>query len=318
MSLAFITLDVFTTTKFHGNPLALVLVPPDLSATLTQAQKQLIAREFNLSETVFLHEPPDNQTPPPDDVRVDIFTSFTEIPFAGHPTIGTANHILRHLHQDPRYSGIRALQIKAGRTPIQLSSDSSGGAQLKVAHDVHVHDSPFRETQFAQYPVVSIVKGMTFILARCDGLEELAKPTENLVGTAKTLRSNEALDEGWRTGLVLSYFFVDLGVEDGVQRLRTRMFGSREDPATGSAASALCAYLTLTSAGDSAAATPATGVEKGEVRKKYHITQGVEMGRRSDIFVEVALQEGGREVKEVVLSGTAVKVMEGRVDIPAA
>ena len=77
MSLRFATLDVFTDTRFKGNPLALVHVPS--GSTITQAQKQAIAFEFNLSETVFLHE----DTESPDGRRLDIFIPTAEIPFAG-------------------------------------------------------------------------------------------------------------------------------------------------------------------------------------------------------------------------------------------
>ena len=76
MSFKFVTLDVFTENRFEGNPLALVHVPAD--SPITQEQKQAIAREFNLSETVFLHA--DDGSP---ERRLDIFVPSTEIPFAG-------------------------------------------------------------------------------------------------------------------------------------------------------------------------------------------------------------------------------------------
>ena len=84
--------------------------------------------------------------------------------------------------------------------------------------------------------------------------------------------------------------------------LRTRQHGSREDPATGSAASALSSYLALT--------------EPGARQRVFLLTQGVEMGRRSEIGVHITLNEAGDQVEEVVLSGTAVKVMEGTLEVP--
>jgi PhzF family phenazine biosynthesis protein len=85
----FTTLDVFTSVPYYGNPLAIVHVPVNI--TLTSAQKQLIAREFNFSETVFLHEPlNENETV----VTIDIFATTAELPFAGHPTVGTGWYLL--------------------------------------------------------------------------------------------------------------------------------------------------------------------------------------------------------------------------------
>src|ERR1700753_3386043 len=134
--LSFLTLDVFTTTRYTGNPLAIIKVPQ--STTLSQSQKQRIAREFNLSETVFLHE----QTQKDKDdqsVRIDIFTSHAEIPFAGHPTVGTANYLLRLLDNEA-LNNVKALQTKAGRIGISLNpSVAGGGVQISVAHNVHIH-----------------------------------------------------------------------------------------------------------------------------------------------------------------------------------
>lgn len=84
MSLSFNTLDVFTNARYSGNPLAIVHVPAGLD--LSQTRKQAIAREFNLSETVFLHPAVPGS---PNVFPVDIFTADEELPFAGHPTVGS-------------------------------------------------------------------------------------------------------------------------------------------------------------------------------------------------------------------------------------
>lgn len=299
MSLSFVTLDVFTSTPYAGNPVGIIHVPA--SQSLSQEQKQHIAREFNLSEVVFLHEQTTSEQES-GDVRIDIFTPIAEVPFAGHPTVGTSNYLLRYLKGHGSFQNSKALLAKAGRIPIELSEDGSG-IQLRVAHNVRIHDCPFPNTSFSHHPVVSIVKGMTFILAKQPNLEELAKPTANLLGTENTYKSKHALDDGWREGIVVSYFFADLGKDEaGVKQLRTRSLGSREDPATGSAASALSSYLTLT--------------EPGDRVRKYQITQGVEMGRKSVINVQVTLNAAGDGIEEVLLSGTAVQVTEGKITVP--
>ncbi|KAK5220259.1 hypothetical protein LTR47_011314 [Exophiala xenobiotica] len=243
-TLSFVTLDVFTTTRHTGNPLAIVNVPASLN-TLSQSEKQRTAHEFNLSETVFLHEQTDSDTVS-SSVRIDIFTAYAEVFFAGHPTVGTANYLLRIL---------------------DLQNDSNG-TRIAVAHDVHIHaDHPFADQPFFdryQYPVVSIVKGMTFILAQLPDLDALARQTKNLLGPENTYTSQDALDQGWRTGIMATY----------TRELRARVFGSREDPATGSAASALAVCLALQ--------TGRAG------RYRYRLTQGVEMGQNSQIAVEVS------------------------------
>ncbi|KAF4122678.1 LOW QUALITY PROTEIN: putative epimerase YddE/YHI9, PhzF superfamily [Geosmithia morbida] len=84
LELPFITLDVFKTQRYAGNPLAVVTIPSDLSLQPTQDQKQLIARKFNLSETVFVHDATGSDTR-----NIDTFLADAEAPLAGYPTIGT-------------------------------------------------------------------------------------------------------------------------------------------------------------------------------------------------------------------------------------
>lgn len=86
MSLNFVTIDVFTDKPYEGNPLAVVRIPHGV--TISQENKQRIAREFNLSETTVLHE--NSSDSDKDQWVVDIFMTSRELPFAGHPTVGTA------------------------------------------------------------------------------------------------------------------------------------------------------------------------------------------------------------------------------------
>lgn len=148
------------------------------------------------------------------------------------------------------------------------------------------------------YPIVSIVKGMTFVLVELESEEALG-----LVSLAGRSLVVDGLDEGWDKTFAGTYFFVRTGKSaEGATRLRTRMIeGPLEDPATGSAASDLAAYLSITE-----------GAPNKTLR--YEMTQGVEMGRRSDIFVEVELK-GDQSVSKLYLEGGAVEVMEGRLTI---
>jgi predicted PhzF superfamily epimerase YddE/YHI9 len=145
---------------------------------------------------------------------------------------------------------------------------------------------------------------MTFLLVRLESLDMLG--AVQLGG--EDVSFHGVLDEGWQMGFVAKYYFVVLGeggwTNGGVTRVRSRMLEvAMEDPATGSAASALSCYLAM------------TGEESG--RRRFEVTQGVEMGRKSVIGVEVLVGEGeeARKVEGVKISGNAVVVMEGNLRV---
>ncbi|KAF4339386.1 phenazine biosynthesis phzC [Fusarium beomiforme] len=311
MELPFVTLDVFTKTRYRGNPLAVVTIPADRTIPKpTQEQKQAIAREFNLSETVFIHEPRPDTDVDSDVTRrvIDIFTFDTEIPFAGHPTIGAAVTLIPQ--------GIKTVVTKAGL--IALTQTRPGYIQAAIPHNVRRHrktladlsapvaaqisqDPVIRESEL-QAPLFSIVNGMTFALIKLPDLEHLA----NVQTSGVNLSPDELLDDGWKNGLLLKYYYVINGQreEDGttVYSIRSRMMeASIEDPATGSAASALSSYLSLQHS------------SRGDHSCRYEIDQGVEMGRESNIVVDVDVKES--KIATVKLSGTATPVLRGHVSV---
>ncbi|KAF5338814.1 hypothetical protein D9758_012069 [Tetrapyrgos nigripes] len=300
--LPFVHIDVFTNTPYLGNPLAIVSVPSSLS--LSQEQKQAIAREFNLLETVFSHEPiqPSDSDNSPI-FPIDIFSTTDELPFAGHPTIGTGWYLL---HEHPDRQSI-TLRTKAGDVPVVRDSN---GVKLQVPIDFKVHapyTHPFAKSFSAQpdltaadyvngvdgpEAVASIVKGMTFMLLQLTSEDALArvKPYAQPVTIP-----NAHLGE-WK-GFSSLYQFVVM--EDGVTVRTRRLEGAIEDPACGSGACALCGYLAK---------------KKGPGEWKYRVVQGVEMGRRSEIGVYVFVGDDG-EVKKVELAGSAIAVMNGLLKI---
>jgi len=299
--LRFVHIDVFNNTRFLGNPLAIVHLP--LTVQLSQSQKQLIAREFNLSETIILHEP-SSTSPESEPIVIDIFTTDAEIPFAGHPTIGTGWYLLsQETYKD---KSALTLRTKAGDIPVVRTGT---GVSLQVPVDFKIHppftdprakglqskakDGDFVGGAATPPPVASIVRGMSFVLVEIvseDALARLHPYTSAFEGTKEHLGKWE--------GLLAVYAFFDK--EDGV--VRTRLFhGTLEDPATGSAASTLAGYL---------------AEKKGEGRWKFEIVQGVEMGRRSKIEVEVEVGKSG-SVEKVLLGGEAVAVMEGWISVDA-
>ncbi|KAL4861453.1 FAD dependent oxidoreductase-domain-containing protein [Aspergillus spectabilis] len=296
-SLPFKTLDVFTSTPFSGNPLAVVTLPP--GTTLTQAQKLTIAREFNLSETTFVHEIEEDDCTPSDDlISLPAQRSFR---FAGHPTIGTAATLYSR--------GVRRLRAKAGVIQIEaVVGGEEGGIRAEIPFDVRLHEKrlPRIRMQFQKYgspllealvdaehgaALFSIVNGMTFALIELPSVEVLGAVT---TGGAPELPV-ELLDEGWRAGWVTwRYYFVRLGIEvvDGrtVYKLRSRLMRREmEDAGTGSAACALASYLSLHVLG-----------EEGKIR--FEMTQGVEMARENRILVDVEVAngvEGRRKLEKV-------------------
>ncbi|ENH67412.1 hypothetical protein FOC1_g10010683 [Fusarium oxysporum f. sp. cubense race 1] len=293
MSLQFTTLDVFTTSAFEGNPLAVVTIPPpSQQAPLTQSQKQRIAREFNLSETVFVHDVENRAET--DERKIDIFTPQFELPFAGHPTIGTAVFL--------QPQDVKKMIAKAGRIDLEFEN---GSPRALIPHDVKLHkervpkheveagwDGKLAEVAAADEgaPLFSIVNGMTFALVNLPSLELLGAAKVGAMGYI----DGDLQDDGWKHDFdSRRYYYTLLDGEtssDGkhVQNLRTRLVKrTMEDPATGSAA--------------------------------FNITQGVEMGRESLIVVDVEVKTDGageRKVKTVHLSGKAVEVMKGTVRVP--
>lgn len=351
IKLSFVTLDVFTSQRYLGNPLAVVFLPASLESAITQETKQRIAREFNLSETVFLHTQDDSRestgekreravtVPKPRQIKIDIFTPNEELPFAGHPTIGSAYLVLQHLG----WRHVESLLTRAGAIPIHIDNTTGaarGGGNIcaRIPHAVHIHQktlgdilangdltpeaaesinaalSSNPETRAAELaaPLVSIVKGMTFALVRLPSLAHLAE-----VSTSKILDFGLArglLDQGeWGESFVSRYYYVvqDHKQNYGEYKIRSRMVEvPSEDPATGSAACTLASYLSI---------QEGLGRKKSEEWEEmdfwFKITQGVEMGRKSDIFVGATVEKDGGEgevkVKDMELGGTAVVVMEG-------
>jgi PhzF family phenazine biosynthesis protein len=291
--LYFMVVDVFTTTPSLGNRLAIVHVP--FSDPLSPDQKLSIAKEFNFSETVFVHH---DRGLKEDELRISIYTITGELPFAGHPTVGTGCHVLRLQADDVGNKDVPVhvtLITPAVRVPVTYSPQT-GLTTVQVPHSITIHDvtlpiehiasllgivtadiSPNSTIEGGGVAVASIVEGMTFALVRVTSVEALARTTN----TGKVLPKSDLGIRDSGNLMVYVYYVTDELVEgqgrEGkrakINRLRSRMFfeGDREDPATGSAASTLAGFLSLTSY---------AGLNE-ELR--YEIAQGVEMGKPSEI-----------------------------------
>ncbi|KFY78341.1 hypothetical protein V499_02484 [Pseudogymnoascus sp. VKM F-103] len=315
--LHYVTLDVFTTNRFTGNPLGVVRLPSGQS--LTQVQKQEIAREFNYSETIFIHETEDTAA----EHRIDIFMTDTELPFAGHPTIGAAWFLAtsQQSNNDSRING--TIITKAGPIPYEFDTELEV-ASIDVPHDIHVHKHQVSREEAAEAgipasvaqrilgpsSVVSIVKGVTFVMVELPSNDILSTVTGSII--PNKLRGG--LDHPWFNGNLLgTWYFVNNGRrEDGTVQISSRMImhdGALEDPATGSAASAFSVYWAKRVWADREDDASDSFVTL------FDIEQGADMGRPSKIQTKIVLDPKTADVRRVVLGGSAVQIMEGHLVI---
>lgn len=300
----FVTLDVFTGARFAGNPLAVVLDAEGLEV----AAMQSIAREFNLSETVFVF-PPEHQA---HRARLRIFTPATELPFAGHPTVGTA--VLLAALDAPGSAGSNA----AGRTFVL--EETIGLVQCRVASvgqeaaraEFDLPRLPRKEPWLGDWPGLAPALGLTQADHEADGW-----PVERWsAGNPFTFVPVRGLDAMRRCRIDRSVFDTAFGGDghaaafvfcretiDAASHFHARMFapsmGVLEDPATGSAAAAFAGYL-----------ADHAGCQDGAHR--FRIEQGIEMGRPS--VMELTMTVRGGELTGAAIGGQAVVVSQGTIE----
>lgn len=278
----FVVYDVFTNTAFGGNQLAVI---PDASS-IPENDLQKIAREFNFSETTFVY--PTND--PANTARVRIFTPTMEVPFAGHPTIGTAIALRAEGH-----TGDMVLELGIGPVPCTCNDD---GAAFTVT-------APLELLAMPDPALVAATLGLS-----ADAIETtIHAPVQASLGlpfVVTALKSHTDLEDcmpsiaDFRRGAALYPAGLDFAqfvyVRDGHQ-IAARMFAPLdnipEDPATGSAAATLAALLTEELSGP----------------QNLTITQGVAMGRPSII---TATTQATSPVA-VTISGQAVRTMQGEL-----
>ncbi|MEZ2220293.1 PhzF family phenazine biosynthesis protein [Rhizobium sp. RCC_161_2] len=301
-TVAYVTTDVFTSERFAGNPLAVVSDARGLS----DKAMQKIATEFNYSETTFVL-PPEN---PDNTARVRIFTPTAEIPFAGHPNVGTAFVLGQQAKIFGKIPGDGLIfEEKAGLVNVQLlrTGNDVTGAKIRAPGNLQIGDSiagdliarciqlePASIRHSTHAPTFASV-GLPFAFAELDSLETLGKARPN----AAIFAEAAALHKEDKTGFSL---FVYTRSADNPWHIRARMFAPLdnviEDPATGSASAALGAYLTSL-------------LPEPDVENQITIEQGVEMGRRSLIGLDI--RKSGGIVTDTFLSGQCVSVMRGEV-----
>lgn len=296
MQRRYVTVDVFTDRAFGGNPLAVVLDAGGLSA----AQMQAIATEFNYSETTFVLPPRDAAN----NAQVRIFTVNREIPFAGHPNVGTAFVLATRATKPP----VRLLfEEEAGLVPVEIaveqgrvvSTEFTAPQPLKRMSQVSVEQAAAClslsagdvRTDRHRPQVISV--GLAFLAVELTSREALRRARPDATAFAKTFPCD---------GSDAVYLYTrDVPASERPCELQARMFhpgasGLSEDPATGSAtaaAAALLADLDLTR----------------EDELKLQIGQGVDMGRPSLLRTRVRKRNGA--VASIHVGGSSVQMMEG-------
>jgi trans-2,3-dihydro-3-hydroxyanthranilate isomerase len=294
----FVTLDVFTRRRYAGNPLAVVLESDGLDGAAMQA----VAREFNLSETVFVLPPAD----PAHRARLRIFTPASELPFAGHPTVGSAV-LLNRIDGGP---GRRDLVVEEGIGPVHCAVEAidgdtgrarfalaklpqaagAAGERAAIAAALGLAED---DIGFDAFVPGRWSAGVLFTFVPLAGLDAMRRCRAN------TAHWNAAFGEGHGTG---AFLFCRETVEPG-HAFHARMFAPRsgipEDPATGSAAAALAGVV----------------ARYGRVADGEHelaIEQGYEMGRPSLIRLSMSIKAG--QLTAGAIAGEAVVVSEGTIE----
>jgi trans-2,3-dihydro-3-hydroxyanthranilate isomerase len=287
----FATLDVFTDRRFAGNPLAVVLDADELDAAAMQA----IAREFNHPETVFVFAPAD----PAHRARVRIFTPARELPFAGHPTVGTAVLLGRSA------GGGRDIVLEEGIGAVRctLESSNGGGGSARFA----IPQLP-AEVGATADDAAAIAAALT--LAPSDmgegrparwaaGIPFTFVPIAGLAAMVRCRPDLAKFDAAFGAGGAV-YAFCNETAEPG-HHFHARMFapgmGIPEDPATGSAAAAFAGVLAC---------------RLSDGTHTFVIEQGYEMGRPSLIHLTAEVAAG--RLVSASIGGDAVVVTEGTIE----
>ncbi|MCG6206091.1 PhzF family phenazine biosynthesis protein [Rhodopseudomonas sp. HC1] len=301
MQLQFQTVDVFTSERFGGNPLAVVLNADGLST----AQMQAIAAEFNLSETTFVLPPRD----PAYTAEVRIFTPKGEMPFAGHPNVGTA-YVLGRIGESygrPIAGDRVVFEEKAGLVPIELirSSATITGARLTSPQRLSIGQdvAPALITAACSLATEDIATtAHTPCIASCGAAFILAELKSRDALVAARPRVDLFQDQIAKLPATSVLLYVQTN-EDTID-IRARMFAPQhsipEDPATGSANVALIGLL--------AQLRP-----EADLSLTKTIMQGFEMGRPSTLFARADKQSG--EVTMTSIGGSCVPVMAGTLGL---
>jgi trans-2,3-dihydro-3-hydroxyanthranilate isomerase len=303
MQLAYHVLDVFTDTRFGGNPLAVVLAADDLDG----GRMQTIAREFNLSETVFVLKPQNKLHT----ARVRIFTPTSELPFAGHPTVGTATLLAELKSSSPAGAGDALVVLEAPigtlRVGVRMRADAASFAEFdapKLPEESGVLPSSDRlaaalslipaEVGFENHRPTKFAAGNTVAFV----------PVASLEAIAKARVASHHWDSAMKGQGLLGAYLYCRQTAHTTSSFHARFFGPDfgvpEDPATGSAAVGFAGVIHRFDA-------------LPDGMHKRVVEQGYEMGRPSLICLSLQVTRGTLDA--VRIGGHAVRVAEGKIEV---
>jgi trans-2,3-dihydro-3-hydroxyanthranilate isomerase len=297
MKLSFATLDVFTATRFAGNPLAVVFDADDLDGSTMQA----IAREFSHPETVFVLKPQAASST----ARVRIFTPVMELTFAGHPTVGTALALaLRR-----RSGNDVALEEKIGLVKCSVFPEGTDRGRANFIIPALPNEAGAPASREAIAAAIGLAAGDIGFDNHQPSKWALGNaftfiPVRNIDAVRRSHIDEARWDAAFESG-GRSFAFIFSGeTEDKAHDFHARMFapraGVREDPATGSAAAAFAGFC-------------ARSLSLGNGEHRFVIEQGFEMGRPSLIELGVIMRSGA--LSSASVGGPAIIVTEGTIEV---
>jgi len=295
----FVQLDVFTQTPLTGNPLAIFTD----ARGLDDGEMQAVAREMNLSETTFTLP----RDPATEAHKVRIFTVAEELPFAGHPTLGTALHLYASdSAPNSKKSAEITLDLKAGKIPVRFSAGSENAGRKRADGQVFGEmrqcdpefGVPFSREEVARvigiaadeipWPIQIVSTGLPFAIVGIRNQGTLTNLKFAHAQAAEFLKN---------TAAKFFYFVCPQRHEDRLE-VRARMFFyGAEDPATGSAAGCAASWMVQ------------HGIANSD--EQVVIRQGVEIRRPSEMYVRAT--RDGQRVTNVRVGGYAVEVLRGTV-----
>jgi trans-2,3-dihydro-3-hydroxyanthranilate isomerase len=296
MQLKYQVVDVFTKTRFGGNPLAVVLSADEL----TGAQMQVIAKEFNFSETSFVCRPKDVSNT----AHVRIFTPNSEMDFAGHPNVGTAYVLAKNAGDRPTQF---RFEERVGIVPITVEYDDMDNVQstaimspqsLKIGEEfdpvatARALSIDASDIQTNGHHPTHVSVGANIIVVELKTRDALAKLNINSDAALKLVPSHDPK----APKAIYAYYRGDEEL-DWTARMFTFRGTAYEDPATGSAGGAMAAFAHHLDIAPKNGGT-------------YKVTQGIDMGRPSAMQLKIIHQKDGAKVQ---ISGACVDVMKGKL-----
>ncbi|WP_028778307.1 PhzF family phenazine biosynthesis protein [Shimazuella kribbensis] len=306
-ALRYALLDVFTTKPFGGNQLAVFYDDTNLPTETMQT----IARELNLSETVFVQTPSDAKK----EKRLRIFTPKVELPMAGHPTIGTAYLLADKGILDTK-EGVNewVLEEEVGEIPVKVYREQSRISKVEMTQPLPEFGEVYQDRQNVAdlfslsvedldpaLPIQTVSTGVPFLFIPICTLDAIKKIQFRMDIWEKHFSRNPEIQH---------IFTFTTETENISSTIHSRMFapamGISEDPATGNASGSLGAYLV-----EHAVVSP---VEQ----ETYFIRseQGFEMGRPS--YIDITIGKEGEQYKEVKIGGTSVIIGSGEICLQTA